>query len=137
MDVAAEIARLETLSPADLRERWIRGESIARIAERSRLVVSHGGHGFVSSALLAGLPHVVTPYDLEKQIHADRLVALGLGGQVALQAIRAAPFAESLARIHDDEGFGIRARAAAPGFHAQMRRPMAKEVTAAVASLVP
>ena len=108
----------------------------ARIAERARLVLSHGGHGFVSSALLAGVPHVVTPYDLEKQIHADRLVALGLGGQVPLQEIRAAPFAESLRRIHADDGFGILARAAAPGFQAQMGRPMDAEVVAAVATFM-
>ena len=104
----------------------------ARIAERSRLVVSHGGHGFVCSALLAGVPHVVTPYDLEKQIHADRVTALGLGGQVKLQAIKAAPFAESLRAIHADPGFGSRARAAAPGFHAQMGRPMARAVLEAL-----
>ena len=89
----------------------------------------------ISSALLAGVPHVVTPYDLEKQIHADRLVALGLGGQVPLQAIKAGPFAESLKAIHADPAFGIRARAAAPGFHAQMGRPMDRAVLDALATL--
>ncbi|MBB5686011.1 glycosyltransferase [Sphingobium boeckii] len=104
-------------------------EEIARCA---RLLVSHGGHGFTSAALLAGIPHIITPYDLEKQAHADHVVALRLGGQVPLMAIKPAPFAESLKRIHADDALVARARNAAPGFHAQMARPMDKAILAAI-----
>ena len=103
-----------------------------QIAESARLVVSHGGHGFTSSALLAGIPHIVTPFDLEKRINADRVVSMQLGGQVALTAIRPAPFAESLKRIHADDGFGARARAAAPGFHTQMGNPIEAAILHAI-----
>ena len=43
----------------------------ARIVERSRLVVSHGGHGFVCSALMAGLPQLIASFDIEKHAHAN------------------------------------------------------------------
>ncbi|RJF90710.1 glycosyl transferase-like UDP-glucuronosyltransferase [Sphingomonas cavernae] len=108
-----------------------------RIARDSRILVSHGGHGFVSAALLCGLPQVVTHYDLEKRGYADCVVKLGLGGQVPLLAIRAEPFAESLRRLYADDALAARARAAAPGFHAQMDRLIDEEVASAVAELRP
>lgn len=105
------------------------------IMARSRLIVSHGGLGIVSAALLGGVPQVITHYDLEKRVTADCVTRLGLGGQVPLRAIRAEPFAESLKRLYDDTVLGERARAAAPGFHAQMDRPLASEAADAVAAL--
>lgn len=108
-----------------------------RIARDSRILVSHGGHGFLSAALLCGLPQVVTHYDLEKRGYAGCVVKLGLGGQVPLHAIRADPFAESLRRLYADDALAARARAAAPAFHAQMGRLIDKEVAAAVVELSP
>lgn len=88
----------------------------AEIVRRSALVASHGGHGFVCSALVAGLPQVVVHYDLEKRGYGAGVRKAGLGGEVALGAIKAAPFAESLRRIFDDAGLRDRARKAAVSF---------------------
>src|ERR1700741_616522 len=109
---------------------------LERIAAASRILVSHGGHGFLSAALLCGLPQVVTHYDLEKRGYADCVVKLALGGQVPLLEIRAEPFAASLRRLYDDDAPAARARAAAPGFQAQMERPLESEVAEAIAALV-
>lgn len=64
----------------------------ARIAARSRLVISHGGHGTACAALAAGLPHRTIAVDLEKSLTAAALLALDAGGPIAptAQTIRAA-----------------------------------------------
>ncbi len=106
------------------------------IAERSRLLVSHGGHGFVCSGLLAGLPQVICHYDLEKVMHARAVAKLGLGGFVPLAAIEPEPFAASLARLYRDDALADRARAAAPGFHARNPVSMQQSMADAVEELV-
>lgn len=108
----------------------------ARIAERSRLLVSHGGHGFVCAGLVAGLPQVVCHFDLEKLTHGLALARAGLGGHVALSAIQTQPFAESLAKLHRDDAIAARARAAAPDFRARPQMPFQQAVREAVAVLV-
>ena len=82
----------------------------ARIAERSRLLVSHGGHGFICAGLAAGLPHVVCHSDLEKLGHGVAIAAAGVGGHIPLAAIKPEPFARSLVEIHEGAGFAERAR---------------------------
>jgi UDP:flavonoid glycosyltransferase YjiC (YdhE family) len=108
----------------------------ARIAERSRLVISHGGHGFVCSALLAGLPQVICHFDLEKQIHANAITTLGLGGMVPLLQIEPEAFAASLVEVYENESLAERARAAAPGFQSRYDRPMEESVAAAFEALI-
>ena len=109
---------------------------IAAIAERSRLLVSHGGHGFVCAGLAAGLPHIVCYLDLEKLLHGRALAHLGLGGHVGLPAIRPDAFGESLKRIHADEAMAARARDDAPGFRNRGQPPLEDMVVAAVATLL-
>jgi rhamnosyltransferase subunit B len=108
----------------------------AAIAERSRLLVSHGGHGFVCAGLAAGLPHVVCHYDLEKLVTGTALARHGFGGHVALASIRPEPFGASLARLHRDEALAARARAAAPGFRRRAQVPLGPAVAEAVAALL-
>ena len=88
----------------------------ARIAERSRLLVSHGGHGFICAGLAAGLPQVVCHSDLEKLGHGVAIAAAGVGGHVPLAAIKPEPFARSLVEIHAGAGFAARARELAADF---------------------
>lgn len=107
----------------------------ARIAERSRILLSHGGHGFICAGLTAGLPHVVCHFDLEKLWHGLALARAGLGGHVPLQSIRPEPFAQSLKRMFDDEAMIARARAAAPDFRARAQAPFAAAIREAVAAL--
>lgn len=107
----------------------------ARIAERSRLVLSHGGHGIICAGLAAGIPHIVCHYDVEKITHGVALARAGLGGHVALAAIKPRAFAESLAKVHADEALQQRARAAARGFLARGQVPLREAVAEAVAAL--
>lgn len=83
----------------------------ARIAERSRLLLSHGGHGFVSSGLAAGLPQVVCHYDLEKLLNGLAVTRLRLGGHVSLDTIKPEAFANSLAQLYHDGALAGRAKA--------------------------
>lgn len=55
-----------------------------RIAERTAVVVSHGGHGTICSALLAGLPIMTAYLDLEKRLNGEAVTRLGVGRSRAL-----------------------------------------------------
>lgn len=107
-----------------------------RIAARSRILLSHGGNGFISSALVAGIPQAVTHYDLEKRIAGHGVMRLGVGGQVALQAIKPDVFAASLRSLYEDEAVQHRCRALAPSFAARMGRPLEQEAVAAAIGLI-
>jgi len=80
------------------------------IAERSRLVVSHGGHGFVCAAMTAGLPQVVCHHDLEKLLNGLAVAREGLGGHVSLATLDPMQFGEDLKRLYGDEALADRAR---------------------------
>ncbi len=92
----------------------------AQVATRSRLVLSHCGLGFASSALLAGLPHILVPFDIEKRLIAAAVTGLGLGWTMPFDAMEAEPFAAFLRAAHADAAIDERARRAAPGFRARM-----------------
>ncbi len=49
------------------------------MAERSQLMVHHGGHSSVMQSLAAGTPAVIIPTITERESNARRLVALGAG----------------------------------------------------------
>jgi len=106
-----------------------------RIAARSRILLSHGGAGFVSSALVAGIPQAVTHYDLEKRITGHGVMRLGVGGQVALQSIKPDVFAASLKSLYEDDAVQARCRALAPSFRARVGRPLELEAVAAAQRL--
>lgn len=103
----------------------------SRIAERSRLVMTYGGMGFVSSALAAGLPVVVVHYDLEKKLAGEAITRMQLGGHVHAAAIQPDAFAASLRQIYKNESFQRRARELAPSFRARLF-PTQEEVAAKV-----
>lgn len=92
----------------------------ARIAERSRVVMTYGGLGFVSSALAAGVPVVVVHYDLEKALTGQAITRMQLGGNVFAGAIQAEAFATSLRQLYQNDSFQRRARELAPGFRARL-----------------
>ena len=91
-----------------------------QIVERSRILVSHGGHGFVCSALLAGLPQLICHYDIEKRLHANAVAAMQLGGHVPLNRIQPDTFATFLSRLYEDEDLADRARAAGVDFRSRV-----------------
>lgn len=55
----------------------------AEVLRHADVFVNHGGTGTVMEGLAAGVPMVVVPQMAEHRATADRLVALGLGRQIA------------------------------------------------------
>jgi hypothetical protein len=118
----AELARLGLkVEPAPI--------PFARIAERSRVVMTYGGLGFVSSALAAGVPIVVVHYDLEKALTGQAITRMQLGGHVFAGAIQPEAFATSLRQLYQNDSFQRRARELAPGFRARLS-PSQEELAA-------
>jgi rhamnosyltransferase subunit B len=104
---------------------------LADIARRSRLVVSHGGHGFTCAALLCGLPHFIAWYDLEKMLLAHAVTGLEVGEANQLSAIDSATMAATLNQMHDDEALHRRARSLA----ATLRRDLPETAEDRVAAI--
>jgi hypothetical protein len=101
----------------------------ARIAEQSRVVMTYGGLGFVSSALAAGVPVVVVHYDLEKALTGQAITRMQLGGHVYAGSVQPDAFATSLRQLYQNDSFQRRARELAPGFRARLS-PGQEELTA-------
>jgi hypothetical protein len=108
----------------------------ARIAERSRLVVSHGGMSFTCTALCAGLPHIVVPFDLEKRLTGRALTQAGLGRAQEFRDIEPEAFARLLRDAFADDAMVAAAIAAAPGFRARIPCPSAVAAVDAVDALI-
>ena len=100
-----------------------------RIAERSRVVMTYGGLGFVSSALAASLPVVVIHYDLEKALTGQAITRMQLGGHVYAGSIQPEAFATSLRQLYQNDSFQRRARELAPSFRARLS-PSQEELAA-------
>lgn len=128
----AEVATLEQFGIACERKPL----PLARIAERSRLVVSHGGLGFSSAALCAGLPHVTLPFDIEKQLTGAALEIMGLGRSMAFRDLDRSAFATLLRDMFADDAMVRRAIAAAPGFRARTGRSSEQMVVDGVEALL-
>jgi hypothetical protein len=132
------------LSPAD-REVLIRAGLIVEphpiafdlIVQRSRLLMSHGGLGFVSSGLLAGLPQIVIPFDIEKHMISAGLQERGLGHRYPLEGMQADRLAELLQSAFADDSLLAHSRAAAPAFRARRDRDADQEAVDAAEALVP
>ena len=107
-----------------------------RIVARSRAVLSHGGLGMACSSLLAGLPMLFVPFDIEKRMVAASVVELGLGRRLDFELVEAARLAGMMRDAFDDEAMGRRARAAAPGFRARMARTCEQETADAVEEML-
>ena len=106
------------------------------IAARSRVVVSHGGLGFVSAALMAGLPQILLPFDIEKHMIAASIEGLGLGHRAEYGTIDADAFAGLLRSTFEDAALIERARLAAPGFRGRFRHTADQEAAEALEALL-
>ena len=106
------------------------------IVARSRLLLSHGGLGFVSSGLLAGLPQIIIPFDGEKLLTAEAAVGTGVCLLARFDGLKTDAFAAFLRAAWSDESLHARARAAAPGFRARMTKPVEMEVAEIVETLL-
>ena len=107
----------------------------AEIAARSRLVVSHGGHGFSCAAMAAGLPQVVCHHDLEKLLHGIAVAREGLGGHVSLRNLDPERFGADLIGVYRDEALTKRTRAKAETLRCRDQPDFTTSVVVAVDAL--
>ncbi|MCY7338960.1 MAG: hypothetical protein LH465_03265 [Sphingomonas bacterium] len=108
----------------------------ATIAARSRIVVSHGGHGFACAAMAAGLPQVVCPHDLEKLLHGMAVAREGLGGHVSMRQLNPGRFGADLVTFYRDEALAQRTRARAEMLRRRDQPDFTSSVVASANSLV-
>ena len=106
------------------------------IAQRSKLALSYGGNGFTSACLIAALPHMIIPYDLEKQLTASAIARLGFGMAQPLSDVSSNGLTRALDQLADNSAVAARLRAAAPSFKAQMAFSSADAIIDAVDRLL-
>jgi UDP:flavonoid glycosyltransferase YjiC (YdhE family) len=113
-EVPAEIGRM----PSNFHHAaYVPGRAMA---ERSQLMVHHGGHSSVMQTLAAGTPAVIIPTISERESNARRLVALGAGEMVlpidgadGEKQIDVADFAEKVHRVLHEAAYRDAARSVA------------------------
>lgn len=108
----------------------------AEIAARSRLLVSHGGLGIVSSGLIAGLPQIIFPFDVEKLLTAQAMA--GKSGCLAagFDGLKASDLSALLRRSFSDEGLQLQARATAPDFRSRATKTVEEEAADLIDAMV-
>lgn len=119
------------------------GISVARtpvpfdeIVARSRLLISHGGLGFVSSGLLAGLPQIIIPFDGEKLLTGEA-IAGSYGCRLAsFDGMKPDDFAAFLRSAWSDESLRAQATVAAPGFRERLVKSAEVEAADMVETLL-
>lgn len=107
-----------------------------RIVARSRMVMSHGGLGMAASSLLAGLPMLFVPFDIEKRMVSASVAELGLGIRLDFEQVEAGKLARLVREGVNDDGLAARARAAAPGFRVRMARSCEEETADVVEAML-
>lgn len=103
-----------------------------KIVRRSQAAVSYGGNGFTSACLIAGLPQLMMPFDLEKLLTSHAVNALGLGRMLSFRSLDAAEVDTALETLISDTAMKEKLRAMAPDFRERMRVTMADEVIACI-----
>ena len=98
------------------------------IAGRSCIAVSCGGNGFTSACLVAGLPQLMMPLDLEKMMTARAVDALGFGKMLGFGGITADQVTQAVNALAEDVALAKRLRIAAPDFKNRMTVSMTDRV---------
>ncbi len=106
------------------------------IVERSRIAVHHGAHGTMCALLLAGIPQISVPADLEKQLHSRAMAQHGLGIVLDSDNTSAEQLAQTVSALHADTDFAARARSAAPSFAARIPIPFEDSISEAAEELL-
>lgn len=111
-----------------------RPRTSTQIAQHSRLVVSHGGQGFVSMTLAAGLPQLVLAPDLEKRLVGTAVARLGVGRLMAWRDASADRIGEAIAALEDDEATRDRALEAGAALTPLLAQDTAEQIAKDVLS---
>ncbi len=86
------------------------------MAERSDLLIHHGGYGSCQTGLYAGKPAVIMPTYSERESNARRIAALGAGAWVPVENISGKKFVKTeelratIRRVLADPSFAENAR---------------------------
>ncbi len=75
---------------------------VADIVRRSRLLLHAGQHGILSLGLLAGLPQVAVPQNLEQLFHAQRVEAAGVARVIARRECEEERLHRSVMALYED-----------------------------------
>ena len=81
---------------------YIPNDAALRLAD---VIVHHGGHGTMLSALVAGVPQVIVPDNLRtnQEHHGAAMAALGVGAQISSQDLSAASLAAAVQSLRTRE----------------------------------
>jgi MGT family glycosyltransferase len=80
------------------------------ILPRTRLFVTHAGTNSVMESMYFGVPMVLIPQQPEQQMHAQRIVDLGLGVLLDKGSVTASTLREAVERVAHDEAYRQRAQ---------------------------
>jgi hypothetical protein len=94
----------------------------AEIARKARLVISNGNTGFVSAAMLAGLPQALLPHDTQKRLVGQAVERLGVGVSCDLDRVDWPSWQGQVRGLYQDAGARDRATACAGRLVPRMRR---------------
>ena len=104
----------------DLPDHILMVERVPQLAlvDQVDAVVTHGGLGTVSEALMAGKPMVVAPIRDDQPLVAERIEALGAGVRVRFGRARAGDLAAAMHSVLTEEAFAAAAQRVGDGLRA-------------------
>ncbi|WP_029215178.1 glycosyltransferase [Kallotenue papyrolyticum] len=106
---SADKRRLCEPLPAYIRwEEWL---DYGHLLPLSAAIVHHGGMATTHAAVCAAVPQVVTPAAADQFIHAERVMALGVGLAIPPQHLSAAVLTAALRKVLVEPGYRQRALA--------------------------
>jgi rhamnosyltransferase subunit B len=106
------------------------------IAARSRMAVNHGAHGIMSALMLAGIPQLALPLDLEKRLHSEAMAKAGFGLMRDPNILSASQLAADVEKLYADAELASGVRKAAPDFAARVSIPFEESLADAVEALL-
>lgn len=93
---------------------------VAEMVRRSRLLLHAGQHGMLSVGLLAGLPQVAVPQNLEQLFHAQRAEAAGVARVIIARECVEERLVAAVSAMYDDASAHDTARRLALSLRAEM-----------------
>lgn len=91
--------------------RWEAWLDYGHLLPRSAAIVHHGGMATTHAAVCAAVPQVVTPAAADQFLHAERVMACGVGLAIPPQHLSAAVLTAALRKVLGEPGYRQRAQA--------------------------
>lgn len=87
---------------------WV---SLLSLAPQCEIIIHHGGHETILTAILAGIPQLVLPTFAEREYNARNLVALGLGRMIPFEEFSPKKVQEEIEQLRSDPSYTNNAQA--------------------------